>query len=480
MFLDKDFEEDFIKIYNLVTKYATDFYEKEFSENPNFLEESRLEFTKKIHEWWWMAQDLALKLILEIEEKQRIIDSDTKNIRREDKKYRENPDYLNLLKEKKILRNRIIIINRLMDTIAWTMVGDSTYFKCSDTGTDHHGYLINKNIEATIKFCEIERKKWNFVLINDITACVWEWLWDITFIESVSQNVTFIELKEGKMNELVIEYISSFSEDLSDWERIEILKDLKGNSTKIDHFDKQLHRFIKQHKRSHDVNAYVKEWVWVGADWKKRMTIEEKEIPSRYHLEILLEAIEKTKKTKEPVIFTFWEFTYFGFTRWGYQSQSSRWNIGHLIYHYIHKDFHECCYVNEDISKFEKEIKEYHSYEFKDFVLWSMLDKYHDPIFLKPISLEDLLDLLYWKLSIYIYFDKSRFIDIMNWLWIKTIKDKRKEDGLIWISMDLFWDGEMYKIWEWRFFDLFINLLNPEDFINQFISIYNNGNQFWK
>lgn len=50
MFLDKEFEENFIKIYNLVTKYATDFYEKEFLENPNFLEEFRLEFTKKIHE----------------------------------------------------------------------------------------------------------------------------------------------------------------------------------------------------------------------------------------------------------------------------------------------------------------------------------------------------------------------------------------------------------------------------------------------
>lgn len=480
MFLDKEFEENFIKIYNLVTKYATDFYEKEFLENPNFLEEFRLEFTKKIHEWWWMAQDLSLKLILEIEELQRAIDLDTKNIRREDKKYRENTEYLQLLQEEKILRHRVIIINRLMDTIAWTIVGDPTYFKSSDTWTDHHGYLIDKNIEATIKFCEIERKKWNFVLINDITACVWEWLWDVIFVEAISQDITFLELKEWKMNELLIEYILSFSNDISDWERIDILKDLKGNPTKIEHFDKQLHRFIRQHKRSHDVISYVKKWIWIGADWKKRITIEEKEIPSRYHLEILLEGIEKSKKTKVPVIFKFWEFTYFGLTRWGYQSQSSRWNIKHLIYHHIHGNFHECCYLKKNDSNLEKEMKEYYSYEFKDFVLWSMLDKYHDPIFLKPIPIEDILDLLYWKLSIYIFFDKNKFIDLMNWLWIKTKISKKQEDGYMWISIDLLWNWDMHELGEGRFFDLFINLLNPEDFINQFVSTYHKGHQFSK
>ncbi len=479
-FLDKSFEWDFIKIYNWITRYATDFYEKEFLENPRFYEDSKKEFTLKVHEWWWLAQDYCLELILVMEGRQREIDISIKDIRRVDKKYRENASYLSLLEEKKTLRNRTILINRLMDTIAWTIIGDSTYFKSSDTGTDHHWYLVDKNIEATKRFCEIEREKWNFVLINDITTCVWEWLWDVTLIESTSKNVTFIELKEGKMNELVIEYISSFSKNLSDWERIAILKDLKDNPEKVDRFDKQLHRFINQHKRLNDVNSYVKEWIWVGADWRNRITIEEKEITSRFHLEFLLEAIERTRKTTEPVIFRFWEFTYFGLTRWGHQSQSSKWDIKHLIYHYIHNNFHECCYTGKDTVSMEKEMTEYYWYQFKDYVIWSMFDKYRDPIFLKPIPLESIIDLLYWQLSIYIYFDKNKFIEIMNWLWIKTKISSKQEDGFMWISIDLLGNWDMYELGEGRFFDLFINLLNPEDFINQFISIYKKGNQFWK
>ena len=159
----------------------------------------REEFIGKCHEGYFNFQDTIVEILIQtqneiINEKNRL------------KALQQNKDKIQNCKMLiHILKDRLIVIRKISDTLAWTFIRNQNWMARKLYSNQPSPWIDPKEVqvlkEIIHKICERPEM---FALITDITSFVH--IGDIMLIEMSKgqKKISYIEVKSGKINELII------------------------------------------------------------------------------------------------------------------------------------------------------------------------------------------------------------------------------------------------------------------------------------
>lgn len=226
------------KLIFLVTEYGI--------KESNYLQEKDYDsFIKKVHEGYYLAQDMIISYLLEIEN---ILDE----LLEQEKEYRRQRNHE---KERDIsLKIRLLeyysfVLRKIADVMAWTIFIDLHIAKQFYIG-EEIVRLKSSNIESITKYISTQKKDLTcFSLVCDITGFVQ--IGDIikTKRGKDHKGIEVIELKEGDVNSHILSLFGNTQTTSNDWKRF---FERYGNSG-----IKQAKRIIRQTERAQNTLSLV-------------------------------------------------------------------------------------------------------------------------------------------------------------------------------------------------------------------------------
>lgn len=192
------------------------------------------EFERMVHKGFYLAQDNVIRLLTKVLKEQKQAKADLKVYRRE-----RDEDKItcteSLLRE---LHFQECALRKVMDSIVWQFFEyDLSSIRRLYTGNTCID-ITDSNLNSEINFVNQYRKEHpdSFVLISDLTSFVQ--IGDVIIMDK--GKLTIGELKEGKVNDEILEILNNYTENHCDYY---LSQKLQG---KDDKFVKQLKRDVKQ------------------------------------------------------------------------------------------------------------------------------------------------------------------------------------------------------------------------------------------
>ncbi|MBI1957250.1 MAG: hypothetical protein HY434_01075 [Candidatus Liptonbacteria bacterium] len=440
-----ELEKEIRQAVSYATEHATNFFNAKTSED--FEKVDKKVFIAKCHEGFDLAQDLIVKRVLEFEKELKPILEKRKALSRSKKKKELASDskYSEVLKEERAILNKILFFRRVADVLAWTILKmNKVLIRGTHTLNDHHGFLEDKNIESALDTIPKIKKPGEFYLINDITTCLGSGAGDM--LKVGPGGFQFVELKTGKINRQVLEFVLKFKDHISrKWKEKEVdpepwmlqdkeVKDffninssLFGDKT----LEKHIERMMRQMDRMHAVLDYDKKNIGkdisltrTGKETGRRKQAFVVEAPDKHAFDHFNDSLDSLKSS--PLGFTFLhygEFMIYLFT----DNEHSKifdlkknsafvrsMNAKHMIHHAMKNDVDRCAYITWKGNPFEKEFAVYSKYLVFDWKQQIMHDWTLIPPFMLGLDLGHTYDLLFDRKSLFVYFDRKKFVDFLN------------------------------------------------------------------
>lgn len=202
--------------------------------------EKQVEFVKKVHKGFMLAQNLIIHNLLILSKERKKTQAQLKQMRAE----RASKDKLENVEESlKINKYQELSFRKVADSIVWQLLGqDLTIIK----RLYHHNTNIditNSNLDYDMEVINgiFESDMTKFPLLCDITSIIQTG--DVLVKDYFNGRMELMELKDGKVNEEIERIINAFRE--TNCERM-LYYELKDRDDK---FHKQFDRYIKQQKK---------------------------------------------------------------------------------------------------------------------------------------------------------------------------------------------------------------------------------------
>jgi hypothetical protein len=196
---DLKFERDVAEAARLATRHAVE--SLNVKSRDDIAKLPRSDFVAKCHEGFSLAQDIALKNVLALEPELRAIRQKRTAYEKGKKKgeLKDDANYAALRAEEDRLSTGIRLFQRLVDAIAWQILGmNSVLIRSTVTGQEG-GYLTDKNLTSVLRVIAERKAAGEFMLINDLTSCLGAGSGDLIHVH-IDQRLTFLEVKEGEEN----------------------------------------------------------------------------------------------------------------------------------------------------------------------------------------------------------------------------------------------------------------------------------------
>jgi hypothetical protein len=346
-----------------------------YSSPKSWNKKTREKFIEKCNDGFKISQNLIIEEILNYQKILRVSNLELKEARRNREKETEKE-----LKSKiSIIEHRLNVFSHIADGIAWQLIQGQIHISKRLYINEGSKFLDSSNLEHAIKISsEINENPKQFALISDLTNFIQ--IGDL--LVKFEDKIGIMELKEGKINEKIADFIDKLKDDKITVE--ELSKD-------IEKFDKntinQLSRVIRQQERAFRAIKILN--TDNGSDPKsgKKMAISSPKTITKLYSNVFDTLISRLENST-------WAFEVI--------DKSS-------LYIGVYKDKGRLLapFVIEDTIKQVSE-----NYVIIDFM--SIVSNVSEPLFAKPLSPECLIDILVGDLKIIIGFDIDAFIKILN------------------------------------------------------------------
>ncbi len=184
---------------------------------------------------------------------------------------------------------------RVNDSIIWSIFKERYYIKRLCLYRKRPP-LIGANIESEMNvLSEFNSNPYNMAVLNDATSCVD--IGDITLVNPIEKIIQHIEIKEGKVNNLIS---NIFSTDPTSKEFNAIVTDFF--SAYGEKGFKQLKRFYKQQQRNIQAEELIATEEGYDPYTQRKMKIKESKIIEEYYDEELNSFLTELSHTKDGVI----------------------------------------------------------------------------------------------------------------------------------------------------------------------------------
>ncbi|MGB2842583.1 MAG: hypothetical protein WBC40_08950 [Halobacteriota archaeon] len=200
--LDPEFEKEIREIYYFITRYGIEKVDHVNLGN----KQSQEKIIKECHKGYGIAQERILKNLLKLERVLRDKNHQLKRSRRN----RDSKESHKLAIEISSIDFRISVFHKLADAIAWILMGGEKYIARRFYLGKPCVRLLDSNIESVRKESdELNKNGLRFALISDLTSVIQ--IGDLCVIDFSEDKVKIelIEVKEGKMNEICLNFIDS-------------------------------------------------------------------------------------------------------------------------------------------------------------------------------------------------------------------------------------------------------------------------------
>jgi len=358
-------------------------------------------FYTKCHEGFKIAQN---KIVEEVKYYQALYRAKTASVK-ESRRKRDKGMEKSIGNEIKIINQRLHTLSHMADGIAWQILGGQIHIaRQFHIGEDSSKFLDSSNIESAKKVADqINENPMDFALISDLTGFIQ--IGDLLVRRNKSLQI--LELKEGKMNEVV----SEFLDDLEKTGR-----ELDADSLK-ETFDektiKQIKRVRRQVVRGQQATEIMRTDKGIDPASGAHMSIGTPTIPTEfYHKE--LEQLQE-------------------------QLKSNTWS-----YTVIDACLHIGMYRDAAISGAGFIIKEILKHQTPNFIIvdWlSITQNLSEPIFAKPFHPDFIVDVLTGRVKIIMGINMDILIELFDSLGLKArwlseketqkMKQKIKGKGMV-------------------------------------------------
>src|SRR3989344_3010366 len=189
-----------------------------------------------------------------------------------------------------VLDNRILVLRRIIDTIAFTLFQGKTWigrrFRLLDEMKEIDTKAILSNLKEAILLNEQDRLK--FAVVCDLTTFID--VGDLLQIDFHRHPAKWriIELKEGKVNKILEDFLKKEGPSISEEESKEFLDKISH------HAIKQAERMTRQKNRIKEIYNIVEKNEGIDISFKIPIRLNENEILSRHYDETLNKIIETT------------------------------------------------------------------------------------------------------------------------------------------------------------------------------------------
>src|SRR3990167_8188630 len=299
-------------------------------------------FTRCCHKGYDKAQRKIAEEIIKLNKLKKIKELELMDCR---KKHDKQP-FLNLKKIIYVLDNRILVLRRIIDTIAFTLFQGKTWigrrFRLLDEMKEIDTKAILSNLKEAILLNEQDRLK--FAVVCDLTTFID--VGDLLQIDFHRHPAKWriIELKEGKVNKILEDFLKKEGPSISEEESKEFLDKISH------HAIKQAERMTRQKNRIKEIYNIVEKNEGIDISFKIPIRLNENEILSRHYDETLNKIIEttRTKGFHASIIDKCLILI---------AVKNTPDNAYHLLYHLLFPEL-DCAFSKNDSEGIQKEVKE--------------------------------------------------------------------------------------------------------------------------
>lgn len=356
---------------------------------------SKISYIEACHKDYNNAQNRIVTEIINLYEVKKVKEQELIDYRRTGSV--EKATILQKIKLIRILDNRILVLRRLTDSIAFRIFNNQVWlakrFDIQNKIAAIDIPAIKSNLESANLFNAKSSK--DFALISDLTTFIG--VGDLiykTYLGNGKFKWLIVELKVGKINKILGEHIESGGTETG-----EFAKKLDKNTSE------QFARMVKQKERRDKVTELVN--TNKGTDLKtgNPLILSKNSILFKAYDTELISTIEGAKKEKVCLSVIEGCYSIFASTLSELDTFTFLCQIASPEKNSLLKD------VKIEVSdkKGKKQVKLIHSFV-KDLLLHNMHSKWRTPFFALPISEELMLDILFKRIKVFLYLDIDAFI----------------------------------------------------------------------
>ncbi|WP_299278929.1 hypothetical protein [uncultured Psychroserpens sp.] len=382
------FEKIVKEIFDLIAEYGIKNKPLDFRNPEKITEKDRTEFITQVHKGFRLGQDLIIQEIVPLLKELKLLKENEKQAKRDKDK-----DLIQQIKSDiNLAEYKIKILRHFADFIAW-QVFQKDYYKARRffSGDKNRPDLLNTNLDSVLTAVQHFHKQdeINFALITDLTSFID--IGDILLIKG--GEIGIVECKEGEVQEKVFEFIDSASKEDFD-------------VTKIDYSDKnkkffdQVERTLKQMEKGVKATDFLKKEEGTDPFSDTKITILESTNPQEYYFEYLIDLIEESKKNNSTYG-EIEEIIYIGIYR------ENKRPISPHLFKGIVEHIYEKNIIVDYVNLIGIPLKE--------------------PIFFKPFGVENIFDILFGRVKIYLAINLEKLIELFNSKGIPVKWLSRKE-----------------------------------------------------
>jgi hypothetical protein len=408
------FEKTTKEIFHLIAEYGIKNKPLDFRNPEKITEKDKTEFLILVHKGFRLGQNLIIQEILPILKELKLLKEKEKQAKRDKDK-----DLLKKISfEINLSDYKIKILRHFADFIAW-QVFKKDYYKARRfySGDKNRPDLLNTNLESVITVVEHYHKQndINFALISDLTSFID--IGDILLIKD--KQIEFVECKEGDFQKKVFDFLDYASQDDFDVTKIDY-------SDKNNKFFDQVERTLKQMEKGVKVTDFLKNEEGTDPFSETKIKVLESTNPQEYYFEYLMDLIKDSKK-----------------------NNSTYGEIEGVIYIGIYRDKKRA--VSPHLFKGIVD----HIYEKNIIIDYMNLIglPLKEPMFFKPFGVENIFDIMFGRIKIYLAINLEKLIELFNAKGIPAKWLSRKETHKI---LDL---GKRHKpfVFENRAIEITVN-----------------------
>ena len=306
-----------------------------------------------------------------------------------------------------VLNGRQLILRRILDTILWSLLQRETWIVKRLIVENRIRPPDPKVISKTVKLASEWNKasRYRFYLVSDLTTfCQIGDLVGIDLTQESEKRWTVIELKEGKVNEILSGLIEGKTEPLSDEEYDQIKMKLNSGAAK------QAKRMVNQQKRMKEFWNFVTRDKGVDPLIKKEVQlIPGPPVVAEDYDTGLRKIIDAATSEGAGAITIDKCLHLFATTSELLERENAKEALIHVFFHMVKPDF-KCCLFQAN--------KEEEIFLLKNFtppmdlVAANVRALWGNPFFFWPVEKERLLDLAFGRIRVFCFFDIEQFFNM--------------------------------------------------------------------
>lgn len=355
------------------------------------------------HVGYGLAQDRIIEGVTSIETELKELKAQLRKARRE----RRAKDIEKISARIEVLHYRVVVLKKIADSLAWLFMNFEGWIIRRHCLGIKKGYLVDSNIASAKEAAgKINSNPLCFALICDLTTCFQLCdLIEIDFSDITKPKKILIELKEGEMNEKVLDMLESYSITQCD-RALYLFAKVEGKKALG-----QLARVAKQHYRMAELNTIIK-----TGKGKDLITGKEINIPDKYYIEEdyfeeFNDMVKLCRKEKNAVtciddcLFVgMFDTETFG---------SPQFAFKHAIYHLLNRG--EECRLDRKGNEALNEIRKIASENYKIMDLRTgFYTPIATPLYLWPIDKEAMFDIIFGRIVVLSYLDIDKLFQIAS------------------------------------------------------------------